>query len=242
MIPVHNEQRVLQASMRKLHDYLTKRFTFPFRDHDRRQRQHRRHSRDSRWRSRGSSRRCSVLRLERKGRGHALRAAWSRSEADILAYMDVDLSTDLAALAGAADSAAGWAGRYRDRLTAGAGRAGDARDQAGADLTRLQPAAGRAARRRVFRRPMRLQGRSPRGHPGAADGGTRTTRGSSTPSCSTAPSGAGWRSTRYPCVGSTTPTRAWTSSRPRARTCRASCACAGRSGQPAETAPSSGCA
>ena len=38
------------------------------------------------------------LRLERKGRGHALRAAWSASEADVLAYMDVDLSTDLDAL------------------------------------------------------------------------------------------------------------------------------------------------
>jgi glycosyltransferase involved in cell wall biosynthesis len=39
-----------------------------------------------------------VLRLERKGRGHALRAAWSASDAPVVAYMDVDLSTDLAAL------------------------------------------------------------------------------------------------------------------------------------------------
>src|SRR6185312_2093042 len=40
-----------------------------------------------------------VVRLEEKGRGRALHAAWSTSEAPVLAYMDVDLSTDLAALA-----------------------------------------------------------------------------------------------------------------------------------------------
>jgi glycosyltransferase involved in cell wall biosynthesis len=34
----------------------------------------------------------------RKGRGHALRAAWARSRADVVAYMDADLSTDLGAL------------------------------------------------------------------------------------------------------------------------------------------------
>ena len=37
-------------------------------------------------------------RLERKGRGLALRTAWLGSDADILSYMDVDLSTDLACL------------------------------------------------------------------------------------------------------------------------------------------------
>ncbi|MCU1456881.1 MAG: glycosyltransferase [Actinomycetia bacterium] len=43
--------------------------------------------------------RVRVLHLSERGRGRALRAAWSRSEADVLAYTDVDLSTDLAALA-----------------------------------------------------------------------------------------------------------------------------------------------
>lgn len=38
------------------------------------------------------------LRIERKGRGLALRRAWSQSEADIVSYMDVDLSTNLSAL------------------------------------------------------------------------------------------------------------------------------------------------
>lgn len=40
----------------------------------------------------------SPFRLEERGRGLALRTAWLASEADIVAYMDVDLSTDLAAL------------------------------------------------------------------------------------------------------------------------------------------------
>ena len=37
----------------------------------------------------------SVLHLDEKGRGRALKAAWSASEADVVAYMDVDLSTNL---------------------------------------------------------------------------------------------------------------------------------------------------
>ncbi|WP_284763871.1 glycosyltransferase [Arthrobacter sp. efr-133-R2A-63] len=40
----------------------------------------------------------SYRRLETKGRGFALRDAWTSSEAKVLAYVDVDLSTDLAAL------------------------------------------------------------------------------------------------------------------------------------------------
>jgi putative flippase GtrA len=39
-----------------------------------------------------------VLSLDRKGRGLALREAWSRSDARVLCYMDVDLSTDLRGL------------------------------------------------------------------------------------------------------------------------------------------------
>src|SRR5829696_5181336 len=37
----------------------------------------------------------SVLHLDEKGRGRALKAAWLASEADVVAYMDVDLSTNL---------------------------------------------------------------------------------------------------------------------------------------------------
>ncbi|MGH3786620.1 MAG: glycosyltransferase [Pseudonocardiaceae bacterium] len=39
-----------------------------------------------------------VVHVPEKGKGRALRAVWSTSDATVLAYMDVDLSTDLAAL------------------------------------------------------------------------------------------------------------------------------------------------
>jgi glycosyltransferase involved in cell wall biosynthesis len=42
--------------------------------------------------------RIRVLHLHRKGRGHALRTAWMCSDADVVVYMDVDLSTGLDAL------------------------------------------------------------------------------------------------------------------------------------------------
>lgn len=44
------------------------------------------------------------LRLEQKGRGRALRTAWLASDADILSYMDVDLSTNLSAFPPMIDS------------------------------------------------------------------------------------------------------------------------------------------
>jgi putative flippase GtrA len=40
----------------------------------------------------------AALHLNRKGRGYALRSAWSTSDAPVVAYMDVDLSTSLPAL------------------------------------------------------------------------------------------------------------------------------------------------
>ncbi len=42
--------------------------------------------------------RVHVRRLEEKGRGRALKRVWESSDADVLIYMDVDLSTDLNAL------------------------------------------------------------------------------------------------------------------------------------------------
>ncbi|MBW2968408.1 glycosyltransferase [Candidatus Woesearchaeota archaeon] len=38
------------------------------------------------------------IRLEQRGRGRALRRAWTESKADICCYMDVDLSTDIRSL------------------------------------------------------------------------------------------------------------------------------------------------
>ena len=42
--------------------------------------------------------RVRVLHLSEKGRGRALKRAWLESMADVLVYMDIDLSTDLQAL------------------------------------------------------------------------------------------------------------------------------------------------
>jgi glycosyltransferase involved in cell wall biosynthesis len=39
-----------------------------------------------------------AVHLEQPGRGRALHAVWSASDAEVVAYMDVDLSTDLSAL------------------------------------------------------------------------------------------------------------------------------------------------
>jgi glycosyltransferase involved in cell wall biosynthesis len=97
VIPVHNEQRVLAASVHELHRYLTSEFRFAFRitiaDNA---------STDATLEIAQALARqlagVAVLHLDRKGRGGALRAAWSRSDADVVAYMDVDLSTDLSAL------------------------------------------------------------------------------------------------------------------------------------------------
>jgi SAM-dependent methyltransferase/glycosyltransferase involved in cell wall biosynthesis len=50
-----------------------------------------------------SNPRVRPIRLDRSGRGRALKAAWSTSTADVVAYMDIDLSTRLEALAGLID-------------------------------------------------------------------------------------------------------------------------------------------
>lgn len=72
----------------------------------------------------------SVLTLPEKGRGRALKRAWSGSDADVVAYMDVDLSTDLNALvplvapllSGHSDLAIGSRLHRSSRVTRGAKR------------------------------------------------------------------------------------------------------------------------
>ena len=97
VIPVYNEERVLAATVYRLHDFLARQLPFS-------------------WQITiadnastdltpeiaealtDSLDRVHMLRLESKGRGRALRAAWSASSARVVAYMDVDLSTDLRGL------------------------------------------------------------------------------------------------------------------------------------------------
>jgi glycosyltransferase involved in cell wall biosynthesis len=97
VVPVYNEEAALAPSIRRLHRFLSESFPFGWRiviaDNA---------STDATpavaRRLGDELRGVEYMRLERKGRGRALRAAWSRSDARVVAYMDVDLSTDLRAL------------------------------------------------------------------------------------------------------------------------------------------------
>ena len=97
VVPVHDEQRALPASIRRLHDVLSGQLPFAWRiviaDNA---------STDDTlalaYDLAFELPYVDVLHLDEKGRGRALRAAWSRSEAEVVCYMDVDLSTDLRAL------------------------------------------------------------------------------------------------------------------------------------------------
>ncbi len=97
VIPVYNEERALAATVRRLHDFLSAELPFswqitiadnastdrtPYIAHE----------------LADELDRVGLIRLEQKGRGRALRLAWSASPARVVAYMDVDLSTDLRAL------------------------------------------------------------------------------------------------------------------------------------------------
>jgi putative flippase GtrA len=97
VIPVRNEERDLGPSVRRLHAFLREEFPFTARiaiaDNA---------SDDGTWPQALALETeldgVRAIRLERPGRGGALRSVWSHSDAAIFAYMDVDLSTDLNAL------------------------------------------------------------------------------------------------------------------------------------------------
>ena len=97
VVPVYNEEHDLEPSVRRLRTYLDERFPYPARitiaDNA---------SVDSTWviaqRLATSLPGVRAVHLDQKGRGRALRTAWLASDAPVVAYMDVDLSTDLDAL------------------------------------------------------------------------------------------------------------------------------------------------
>ena len=97
VVPVYNEEADLESSVRRLRAYLDDRFPFvstiTIADNA---------STDATWaiarRLADSMPRVRALHLDQKGRGRALRQAWLASEAPIVAFTDVDLSTDLDAL------------------------------------------------------------------------------------------------------------------------------------------------
>ena len=97
VIPVYNEQSSLEASVRRLYDYLTTSFPLTARitivDNA---------STDATYvvaqNLAADLELVRAIQLPEKGRGRALRRAWTISDAAVVAYMDVDLSTDLKAL------------------------------------------------------------------------------------------------------------------------------------------------
>ena len=97
VVPVYNEERDLGPNIRRLHAFLSSEFPFAsvitIADNA---------SRDG---TLALAKQLStelpgvrVIHLDQKGRGRALRAAWTASDALVVTYMDVDLSTDLKAL------------------------------------------------------------------------------------------------------------------------------------------------
>ncbi len=97
VVPVYNEEGDLAASVRRLEAYLAAEVPYAclitIADNA---------STDRTWdiaqQLAAESSRVRAVRLDRKGRGLALKTVWSLSAAPVLAYMDVDLSTDLRAL------------------------------------------------------------------------------------------------------------------------------------------------
>ncbi|MZD04989.1 glycosyltransferase [Streptomyces sp. SID5785] len=97
VVPVYNEEKDLDACVRRLHAHLHRTFPYRFRitvadNASTDTTPHVAH------RLTGELAGVAYVRLEQKGRGRALRTVWSASDAPVLAYMDVDLSTDLNAL------------------------------------------------------------------------------------------------------------------------------------------------
>ncbi|MFD9032701.1 glycosyltransferase [Streptomyces sp. NPDC059567] len=97
VIPVYNEEKDLEPCVLRLHDHLSRTFPYGFRIT----------VADNASTDRTPEVAATLaamlpevrsVRLEQKGRGRALRTVWSHSDAPVLAYMDVDLSTDLNAL------------------------------------------------------------------------------------------------------------------------------------------------
>jgi glycosyltransferase involved in cell wall biosynthesis len=97
VLPVYDEEAILERSVERLHTYLSRHFPFTWRitvvDNA---------STDGTWRTAENLAagldHVRSVHLDRKGRGLALRTAWTESDAAVVAYMDVDLSTDLDAL------------------------------------------------------------------------------------------------------------------------------------------------
>lgn len=97
VVPVYNEEKALAANVHRLHQYLSDIFPLSWiitlADNA---------STDATWgvacQLTRQLDRVRAVHIPQKGRGRALKAVWAASRASVVAYMDVDLSTDLDAL------------------------------------------------------------------------------------------------------------------------------------------------
>ena len=123
VVPVYNEQADLRPSVERLHAFLDAELPYGFRvtiaDNA---------STDATWAEAQALadelEHVRAVHLDAKGRGRALKAVWSASDAPVLAYMDVDLSTDLRALLPLIAPIVSGPLRPGDRHPAARGRAG----------------------------------------------------------------------------------------------------------------------
>ena len=166
-VPVYNEEADLEPSVRRLHAHLATHVPVPLPDHDRRQRQHRRHPARSRsgWPARsrpsrrsGSRRRAAAGRCGRSGRASDARRA------RLLRRRPVDRPRRAAAAGRPADlRALGPRDRHPARPRAHGWSAG----RSGSSSRAATTCCCAAPCRPVHRRPVRLQG-DPRGRREAA--------------------------------------------------------------------------
>lgn len=97
VIPVYNEERDLPRCVSTLRTFLGQGFPYPWRILVADNGSTDRTLAIAQELARQSPDQVAVIHLPEKGRGRALKRAWLSSDRDILSYMDVDLSTDLAA-------------------------------------------------------------------------------------------------------------------------------------------------
>jgi len=97
VVPVYNEEIDLEPCVRRLHAYLSAFFPYAFRITIADNASTDTTAQVAQWLTRELPG-VAAVHLPEKGRGRALKYVWTHSDAAVLSYMDVDLSTDLGAL------------------------------------------------------------------------------------------------------------------------------------------------
>jgi len=93
-IPIYNEGKILESNILRLYDFLSKNITYPFEitlaDNGSTD-----NSAAIAGKLSGMIKEIRILQIKQKGKGLAIKRSWLESGADILSFMDADLSTNL---------------------------------------------------------------------------------------------------------------------------------------------------